>query len=971
MTAYQQMCPFADDLDQLEAGVDVPEHLRLHMQSCEICQQRYQEAISDAEFLRQIQRLSVVESEIAGAPRLNGYRVLDQINSGAQGVVYKGVQESTSRPVAIKVLAAGEGATGTQRHRAQREAEIAASLNHPNIVAVYESRTLHDGRIVIVMEYVDGVPLDQWTVPGDTAQTRQRAVVHAFVAIAQAVHHSHLNGVIHRDLKPDNILITAAGRPVVLDFGIARFKEQRTTSTGEFAGTPAYASPEQVSGQPDRVDALTDIYSLGVLLYKLLCGSLPYELSGSIFDFARTIQETAPIPPRVHDAALSADLDAIICKAIEKDKHLRYQSAASLARDLQRFLAGEPVDARSGSGWYLMRKAYSANRTLFIQMAIACVILIGAGAAVGLSLVSQARTEAIAALRQLEAESERVRAHAIFELMQEMIPSASTSRSPSETSVTEGLNRLYYRLETGEFASEPELDLSLRRLWSSVYTGLGPQTTAKYVAFAEVSLRNGLVRLRQQHGSEHPEVAAGLHDLAALLIVRDRLPEAMLAAQEALEMRRRLLGPDSLAVADSHALIAQVHYELRDSRLALEHANLAIAAYNTHPTANTTLSLAGIFMLRAQLLHEEGDHANPQLDHDLRESLQRYLSRLTAHAIDLNHALGLLASVADQAPENPLVVQIAEALDCPVEQLGDKLRHDLPVLMYSIEGPQNTGGVQSAAMERLVRVQASLLGDDHPALIRMLLASMRAAQLDSRPEQHLDAALRAADILARQPENGEAAALVCLEDAAVIQATVGGNAALAVELSRRAQAVRQRVPLEARDRLIEANSLKNYAWFLTLDGKYQEAIPIWRSVGQELRSQLGVDHHVAAIADSGLAYCLAELGEIDEADRLSESSERTVYALAVSAPDQRANASFVRGHVLFKSGRFDRALVSFSEAWSSLYATASPAYAWRKILLEEAVMACNTPELAALREVWLARAESHRSTEAASSSTGE
>jgi tetratricopeptide (TPR) repeat protein len=885
--------------------------------------------------------------------------------------VYKGLQEATSRPVAIKVLSAGEGATGTQRLRAQREAEIAASLSHPNIVAVYESRALHDGRIAIVMEFVDGVPLDQWIVPGETPQTRQRAVLTAFVAIAQAVHHSHLNGVIHRDLKPDNILITSAGRPVVLDFGIARLREQRTTSTGEFAGTPAYASPEQVSGQPDRVDALTDIYSLGVLLYKLLCGVLPYELSGSIFDLARTIQETAPIPPRVRDATLSADLDAIICKAIEKDKQLRYQSAASFSRDLQRYLSGEPVDARSGSGWYLMRKAYTANRGLFLQVSAALLLLVGAGVVIGWSQVSKARTEALAALRQREAESERVRAQAVFELMQEMMPSTDTSGPEIQSGLSEGLNRLYYRLETGEFAAEPELDLSIRRLWSGVYTGLGPQTNSNNVAFAEVSLRNGLVRLRQVHGREHPEVAAGLHELGQLLIVRDRLPEALLAAEEALAIRIRLLGPMSLASAETQALLAHIHHAMGHFKQARHHADQAVDAYQTHPEPSTTLLLADIYMLRAQLLHEQAAHADPLLEHDLREALVRYLSRLTAHSTDLNHALSLLASVADKAPQSSLVLQISESLNQPPDALGEILRADLPVLSSFSTGPQDTGGLQSAAMDRLVKIQSYLLGESHPALIRMLLASMRAAQLDSRPERHLASALRAADILAHQPEHGEAAALVCLEEAAVIQATVAGNAALAVELSQRAQAVRQRVPLEARDRLIEANSLRNYAWFLTLDGKYLEAIPIWRNVSQELKSQLGDDHHVAAIADSGLAFCLAELGELEEADRLSEIAERTVYALAVSAPDQRANASFVRGHVLFKSGQFEQALVSFSNAWSSLYATASPTYAWRKILLEEAAQSCNTPELASLRADWLARDNSPRSTDASATNQPE
>mgnify|MGYP001207586727 CR=1 FL=1 len=314
-----------------------------------------------------------------------GFKILSRIEQGGQGVVFKAIQLSTGRTVALKVLNDGPFSTSLQRERFAREVALIARLQHPNIVTIYESGVV-DGRPYFAMEFVDGLPIDDYLLcEGPTV----RECVRLLLPVCQAVAHAHQKGIIHRDLKPFNILVDFEGRPRILDFGLAKNIELADTEgrsmlsmAWQVVGTLEYMSPEQVRGATDEVDVLSDIYSLGVILYRLLTGRFPYPVVGDYEDIRRSILDEEPMVPsralrglnsagRSTVGPIEGDLDRILLKALEKDKDRRYQSATALAEDLERYLAGEPVQARAASNLYILRKTVRRYR---IQFAAAAVI---------------------------------------------------------------------------------------------------------------------------------------------------------------------------------------------------------------------------------------------------------------------------------------------------------------------------------------------------------------------------------------------------------------------------------------------------------------------------------------------------------------------------------------------------------------------------------------------------------------------
>jgi TolB-like protein/predicted Ser/Thr protein kinase len=304
------------------------------------------------------------------------YELLKEIGRGGQGVVYRARQKSLNRTVALKVIGLGHWATKAHLKRFRREAEAAASLEHPGIVPIHEVGE-HDGSCYFSMKFVEGGQLDE-VVKREPMPIRR--AVELMAKVARTVHYAHEHGILHRDIKPGNILLDGKGEPHLTDFGLARLVETESTVTRtlEVLGTPSYMAPEQAVGNNSQLTVATDVYGLGAVFYQLLTGHPPFA-GGTTYETIKLLLDTEPRQPRLWNSKLDRDLSTICLKCLEKDPKRRYASALALAEDLERWLKHEPIHARRTGIFIRSRKWVRRNPTSALLAASLVALAAAAG----------------------------------------------------------------------------------------------------------------------------------------------------------------------------------------------------------------------------------------------------------------------------------------------------------------------------------------------------------------------------------------------------------------------------------------------------------------------------------------------------------------------------------------------------------------------------------------------------------------
>jgi len=631
--------------------------------------------------------------------QVESFQIRRLIASGGMGAVYEAEQQNPKRRVALKMMHAGTHSPASLR-RFVDEAELLARLKHPGIAQVYEAGVLpaqEDGSEGetpwFALELVEGArPI---TTHSKEEKLSLRSRIEIFLTVCDAVHHGHQRSIVHRDLKPANILVDRAGRPKVIDFGIAKVTDRHPgeatdhTLPGEIVGTLMYMSPEQVDGRTEDVDTRTDAYALGVVLYELTCDVAPFDLAQrSITEAARMLSTQDPPPPSSRAQEVPVDLDWIVAKAMAKDLDQRYRSVAELADDLGRLLRHEPVSAGPPSATYQLRKFVRRHRAGVAATLLASLAVVGGLVGTSLGLVRAVHAEEVAEGERLIAVSEADKATAVVDFLIDVLSSPDPSVAGRDVRVMDVLSRAAEEYGV-QFVDQPDVRARLAHALGSVYRGLGLRGESSE------ELVRALDFMRALHDGPHPETALVLGNLGVVLLDEGDYVSAEEHLSESLAMEEQL-APESESLYRAY---------IRMGRLRLGQAHVAEAEE----------------LLRAGL-----------------EGLQ---DTVDEESRDLLIAKNVLAGALHQSMQLDEAESLYRAsLDGLRRTLGEghpdtiRVRFNLAMLRHS----RGESAASIEEIKELLEIRRETLGPDHPDTLMTIMNLAGMLQMAGRLDESAD-----------------------------------------------------------------------------------------------------------------------------------------------------------------------------------------------------------------------------------------
>ena len=764
------------------------------------------------------------------------YAIRRVLGEGGMGVVYLAEQDRPRRTVALKVIRPGL-ITPRLLRRFEHESETLAKLQHPGIAQIFEAAT-HETALgpqpFFAMELVEGKPLTVYALER-RLDLRQR--LELFARVCDAVHHAHQKGVIHRDLKPGNILVTAGGQPKVLDFGIARAADGSNeqgatlrTEAGTLVGTLSYMSPEQVS-DPSGVDVRSDVFTLGVILFELVSGRLPHALETHTLPEAVRIVAEGEVPSLLSvDRRIPFDVATMVSKAMERDRARRYQGASDLAADIGRYLRDEPILARPPSRTYKVRKFVARNRALVTGLTLAVLALIGGiiGTAWQAAEATRGRTLAeergIALERQRGiAEREARTAKATNDFLNDMLAAASPeSASNGDATVRELLDAAAEKLRRG--GVEPGVELPLRVTLSNTYRALGRP---------EDSLRE----------------AQRAHALAMEVYGKDAVDE--------LEARRTLAITlaESGKPGEAEALVRDVIavYEKDTKRFALEHAEArAELGRYTLELGKTDEAIGLLGAALPDLRRTRGEkHRNVQT---------------AAHNYAVALQMGGKWDEAERAIRESLVI-------CEKQFGAEHLATAYE--MNTLGNILQRLGRNEEALEvhtRTLAIRRKRLEADHPSVLTSMANRAACLVALQRYDEAISSLRETLEIQRTKLGASHAKTLTAMNNLAFAFEDTG-------KLDEAETLMREIVAIQREKGFADPESwgqLNNLGALLVKRGKAVEAEALYRDLFRAAEGKLPATHVLRAIYRNNFGECLIAVGKLDEAAKELEESHAVI-----------------------------------------------------------------------------------------------